>query len=70
MGDDFDWRQWRTRHFGALSIIAQMVIEIKKHPPFDKAMLGSGSYRLSRDIVIIKYFARPKTRLSPTRSID
>ncbi|HNJ66722.1 MAG TPA: hypothetical protein PKW28_12565, partial [Turneriella sp.] len=64
MGDDFDWRQWHLRHFGALSIIADMVIEIKKHPPFDKEILGSSSYPLARDIVIIKYFARPLCSLS------
>jgi len=64
MVDDFDWRNWSERHYSALAIIADLVIKTKQTPPFDQPMLGTANYRLSRDIVIVKYFARPLAKLS------
>jgi hypothetical protein len=69
MGDDFDWRNWPTRHFTALSIIADLIIEIKQSAPFDADVMGSGNFRMARDIVVVKFFAQPLAFL-PERELQ
>ncbi|PKL38427.1 MAG: hypothetical protein CVV44_11105 [Spirochaetae bacterium HGW-Spirochaetae-1] len=56
---DQDWRKWRERHLESLRIIAQTLVHLREGPPFDRAVLGSGLNRLSRDIVLVKYGGRP-----------
>ena len=59
MRQDYNWRKWHENHLEAFQIIAKLLCEAKRYPPFDKEHLGSGKTRLARDIVLVRYIGRP-----------
>jgi hypothetical protein len=59
MGADFNWRDWGSKHLPSLKLIAEILIELKKSPPFDIDILGTEIVRMARDIVLVKYAGKP-----------
>jgi len=59
MRQDYNWRKWHENHLEAFQIIAGLLVEARKHPPFDKEHLGAGKTKLARDIVLVRYIGRP-----------
>jgi len=59
MRQDYNWRKWKENHIESLQIIARLLAEAKRHPPFNREHLGAGKTRLARDIVLVRYIGRP-----------
>ena len=62
MGADFNWRDWGTKHLPALKLIAEVLIEFKRSPPFNQEVLGTDTVKMARDIVLVKYAGKPLAR--------
>ncbi|MDR2431084.1 MAG: hypothetical protein LBD99_02360, partial [Candidatus Margulisbacteria bacterium] len=69
MQEDYHWKKWPDNHLEALQIIAGVILSAKDQPPFDREHLGSPRFRLSKDVVLVRYIGRPlaQHRLSELR---
>ncbi|AEJ61953.1 hypothetical protein Spith_1693 [Spirochaeta thermophila DSM 6578] len=63
MEGDFNWREWEDHHFPAFRTIGDLLVSLRQEAPFDKPVLGDEHLHLARDVVLIKYLARPLARL-------
>jgi hypothetical protein len=65
MQRDHDWRRWRARHTWVLDTIADLLIELRKAPPWNAPRIASDT--ILSDIALCKYVGRPLARLSGSR---
>lgn len=65
MGQDYDWRLWRTRHIWILGSIADLLIELRTKAPWNTHYLGKT--KVLTDIALCKYVGRPLARLQGER---
>ncbi len=62
VGSDFDWRSWDRLHSTSITTLADLVIKLKGHRPFDHPL--GGSRKINPEVVLVKYTLRPLARLS------
>ncbi len=65
MQRDHDWRRWRARHTWVLDTIADLLIDLRKAPPWNAPRIANDS--ILSDIALCKYVGRPLARLSGSR---
>ncbi|HAE23427.1 MAG TPA: hypothetical protein DCG47_14070 [Spirochaetaceae bacterium] len=65
MQRDHDWRRWRARHTWVLDTIADLLIDLRKAPPWNAPRIASDT--ILSDIALCKYVGRPLARLSGSR---
>ncbi|MBN2874249.1 MAG: hypothetical protein JXM71_04065 [Spirochaetales bacterium] len=65
MGNDYNWRQWRSRHFWVLGSVADMLIELRSAAPWNSSHLGSS--HVLADVALCKYVGRPLARVPSER---
>lgn len=59
LSQDNNWRKWNENHLEPLQIIARLIKEMMLNPPFNNEYLGTEKYRLTKDVVLVKYIGQP-----------
>ncbi len=70
LAQDHNWRKWTDNHLEALRKISEILVAMRKNPPFDRKVLGNELNRMVRDIVLIKYAGKPLARFPYCRLAD
>jgi len=65
MGNDYDWRQWRSRHVWVLGSIADLLIALRSAHPWNGSRLGTSP--VIADVALCKYVGRPLARIPSER---
>ncbi len=61
MGNDFEYRAWKSRHIWILDAIADILIDLRGQAPWNADQLGETA--ILSDIALCKYVGRPLARL-------